>query len=252
MTPPAFQELVAPAGWAALDFISDLHLQAGDAATFDAWRRYMAQTRADAVFILGDLFEAWVGDDVVREPGFEADCLAVLREASSRLRVYLMRGNRDFLIGTELARAAGGELLEDPAVLVFAERRWLLTHGDALCLADTEYQAFRAQVRDPGWCARFLARTLEDRRTIARGLREHSVARSRSMARYADVDEAAAISWLSAADADAMIHGHTHRPADHSLRDGFRRIVLSDWDAAAKRMEVLRLSAAGLQRIRWS
>jgi UDP-2,3-diacylglucosamine hydrolase len=101
-TPPAlphFAELQAPASWRTIDFISDLHLQAAEPETFEAWRHYMAHTPADAVFILGDLFEAWVGDDAAGEPGFAADCAAVLHAAAGRMAVFFMHGNRDFLVG---------------------------------------------------------------------------------------------------------------------------------------------------------
>jgi UDP-2,3-diacylglucosamine hydrolase len=248
---PPFQELVAPSEWRTADFISDLHLQSSDPATFDAWRAYMRATPASAVFILGDLFEVWVGDDASVAPGFEADCAAVLKATAQRLPVFVMHGNRDFLVGPGLMQASGASLLDDPTVLTFLGRRWLLTHGDALCLADTDYLAFRAQVRAPGWQRDFLARPLEERRAIARGLRERSEARKRSGVAYADVDHAAATAWLEAADAPVMIHGHTHKPADHELGGGRRRIVLSDWDAAAARprLEVLRVSGAGAVRV---
>lgn len=251
MQPPAFAELHAPPGWGAVDFISDLHLQPGEPATFAAWRRFMAQSPADAIVILGDLFEAWVGDDAAEAPGFEAECAEVLAAAAARAPVFVMHGNRDFLVGEGLMQRTGARLLHDPTVLAFGSRRWLLTHGDALCIADTDYQAFRAQVRDPAWRAGFLARALEERRTIARGMREHSEARSRMATDHADVDEPTAMQWLSAAQADTLIHGHTHRPADHDMQDGLRRIVLSDWDAARGRMEILRLTNAGAQRLRW-
>jgi len=249
---PAPQELQAPGSWRAIDFISDLHLQAGETATFEAWRRYMAQTPADALFVLGDLFEAWVGDDAAAQPGFAADCAAVLQATARRLPVFFMHGNRDFLVGDGLMQSAGATLLRDPTVLGFAGARWLLTHGDALCLADTGYQQFRAQVRDPQWQRDFLARPLAERQQLARGLREQSEAAQRAaVAPYADVDAAAVVEWLQAADAPVMIHGHTHRPANHELGGRYRRIVLSDWDGAARPMrgEVLRLGAAGLQRL---
>ena len=248
---PPFQELVAPPEWRTADFISDLHLQASDPATFDAWRAYMGAATADALFILGDLFEVWVGDDATGAPGFEADCAAVLRATAARLPVFLMHGNRDFLVGPGLMQASGAVLLDDPAVLTFLGRRWLLTHGDALCLDDTDYLAFRAQVRAPAWQREFLDRPLDQRRAIARGLREHSEARKRASLASADVDRAAATAWLQAADASVMVHGHTHRPADHDLGAGLRRIVLTDWDAAAAppRMQVLRLSDAGELRV---
>jgi UDP-2,3-diacylglucosamine hydrolase len=161
---PPFQELVAPPEWRTAEFISDLHLQASDPATFDAWRAYMRKTTAGALFILGDLFEAWVGDDVALAPGFEADCAAVLRATATRLPVFVMHGNRDFLVGAGLMQSSGATLLEDPTVLSFLGRRWLLTHGDSLCLDDTEYLAFRAQVRTPAWQREFLARPLAERR----------------------------------------------------------------------------------------
>ncbi|MES2937872.1 MAG: UDP-2,3-diacylglucosamine diphosphatase [Pseudomonadota bacterium] len=248
---PAFQELQAPAGWRAVDFISDLHLQAGEPDTFDAWRRYMAATRADAVFILGDLFEVWVGDDAAREPGFAAECGAVLRDAAAARPVYFLHGNRDFLVGTGFLRDCGVTLLQDPVVLTFAGQRWLLTHGDALCLADTGYLAFRDKVRQPAWQQAFLAQPLAQRQEIARGLRQESEDHKQATRVYAEVDADAARGWLRAARAPFMLHGHTHRPAGHDLGDGLRRVVLSDWDATAHppRLEVLRLTAGGTRRL---
>lgn len=266
MTPtvPRFAELAAPADWRTVDFISDLHLQASDPATLAAWQRYMQGAAASAVFILGDLFEVWVGDDAALAPSpdsdaayrFEARCADVLREAAQRLRVYFMHGNRDFLVGTQFLGSCHTELLIDPTVLTFAGQRWLLTHGDALCLDDVDYMAFRRQVRSASWQYEFLAKSLVERRSIARGLREQSEARKRSGVSYGDVDGPAARRWLQAARATTLIHGHTHRPADHDLGAGLTRVVLSDWDAAATppRTEVLRLAAAGpfagrLQRV---
>jgi UDP-2,3-diacylglucosamine hydrolase len=263
-TVPAFAELAAPADWRTVDFISDLHLQIADPATLAAWQRYMQGTGASAVFILGDLFEVWVGDDAALAPspdlgtaqGFEARCADVLREAAQRLRVYFMHGNRDFLIGTQFLDACRTTLLADPTVLTFAGQRWLLSHGDALCLDDVDYMAFRRQVRSADWQRDFLDKPLPERRAIARGLREQSEARKRSGASYGDVDGPAARRWLQTARAATLIHGHTHKPADHDLGAGLARVVLSDWDAAATppRAEVLRLTAAGptaghLQRV---
>ncbi|MEP6824145.1 MAG: UDP-2,3-diacylglucosamine diphosphatase [Ramlibacter sp.] len=248
---PPIQELHAPASWRTAEFISDLHLQAGEPATFEAWRCYMQASPADAVFILGDLFEIWVGDDAAAEPGFAADCAAVL-QAAARLRpVFFMHGNRDFLVGAGFMQSCGATLLEDPTVLVFAGHRWLLTHGDALCLSDAQYLQFRAVVRAPGWQHAFLARPLAERGAIARDLRGQSEARRKTGVDYGDVDSTAATHWLEAADATTMIHGHTHRPANHVLPGRRQRIVLSDWDAAAKppRLEALRLDATGAQRI---
>jgi len=247
---PHIAELQAPASWRAADVISDLHLHAADPATFEAWRRYMRETPADALFILGDLFDVWVGDDAAGEPGFAADCAAVIQATAGRAAVFFMHGNRDFLVGEGFLQACRTTLLPDPTVLGFAGHRWLLTHGDALCLADTEYMRFRGQVRAPSWQSDFLAKPLAQRQSIARDLRAQSEARKRSLAEYPDVDGAAAAAWLEAADAQVLIHGHTHRPADHDLQ-GRRRIVLSDWDAGSNppRLQALRLTAGAARRV---
>ncbi|MDM0112669.1 UDP-2,3-diacylglucosamine diphosphatase [Variovorax sp. J22R133] len=252
MNHTAFQELVAPPEWRSVDIISDLHLQPGDAATFEAWRGYLQTTPADALFILGDLFEVWVGDDAAAEPGFEAQCAQLLREASARHAVYFMHGNRDFLIGSAFAAQAGFTLLDDPTVLAFMNERWLLSHGDALCLEDTEYLRFREQVRSPAWQQAVLSQPLEQRRSLARSVRAKSEERQRDpTVIWADVDTGAARDWLAKAKSQTLIHGHTHRPARHDLGDGMQRIVLSDWDAAAHppRAQLLCISAAGAQRV---
>ena len=240
-------ELLAPSHWHCVDFISDLHLQASDALTFQAWSRYLHQTAADAVFILGDLFEVWVGDDVLSLPnGFERQCADVLRAASERVDMYIMCGNRDFLMGDALISACGSTLLQDPTVLAFANQRWLLTHGDALCLDDTQYMQFRAHVHSTMWQHEFRAKPLPERLELARAMRAQSEARKRSEAVYADVDFLAANALLHSADARHMVHGHTHRPAKHRLDAGRERLVLSDWDLHAQppRAEVLRLRRA--------
>ena len=247
---PPFARLEAPANWRAVELISDLHLDEGDSPTFEAWRRYMASTAADALIILGDLFEVWVGDDAADRPGFAAHCAQVLRETGTRLPVFFMHGNRDFLVGAGLLDGCGVKLLDDPTVLEFAGTRWLLTHGDALCVDDADYVRFRAEVRAPGWQRAFLARPLPERQAIGRDLRSQSETRKRSGASYGDVDPALAQQWLDAVSADVLVPGHTPRPGDHAL--GARQgIVLSDWDASAAppRLQVLRLSAAGARRI---
>ena len=237
-------ELHAPSRWQCIDFISDLHLQASEPLTFQAWQRYLQATVADAVFILGDLFEVWVGDDVLdQESCFEAQCADVLRTAARRVDLYLMHGNRDFLMGPALATACECTLLQDPTVLTFAGDRWLLTHGDALCLIDTDYMRFRAEVRGDEWQKNFLGKPLAERIALAESLRAQSEARKRSQATYADVDAPAANSLLQAWGAGHMVHGHTHKPATHRLSTDRERLVLSDWDLSASppRAEVLRL-----------
>ena len=250
-TPEPVALLTAPTAWQSIDFISDLHLQAGEPATAQAFERYLQQTRCDALFILGDLFEVWVGDDALESGSFEQRCARWLHEASRRMPVYFMHGNRDFLAGGRAMAAWGATLLQDPTVLAFASQRWLLSHGDALCLTDTDYMAFRATVRADAWQRDFLARPLAQRRDLARQMRTQSAARKQSARDLGDVDNPAAIAWLRAASCQTLIHGHTHRPADHVLGSTLSRVVLSDWDCAATppRAEALRLTARGPQRI---
>ena len=254
---------IAPAGQAfglvnlgsdpkkSVDFISDLHLQASEPATFSAWQRYMQNTPADAVFILGDLFEVWVGDDLLEERGFEYQCAQVIKQTAARVPTFFMHGNRDFLVGNGLMTACNTTLLSDPTVLSFNHQRWLLSHGDALCVDDVDYMQFRQQVRSADWQQAFLAKPLAERQAIARDLRKQSEARKISGVDYADVDENIARQWLQQAESATLIHGHTHKPAMHAMGDGLQRVVLSDWDASATlpRAEVLRLSAQGLHRI---
>jgi UDP-2,3-diacylglucosamine hydrolase len=244
---PLAQELRAAPSWRTVDCISDLHLQASSPATFEAWRRYMQSTPADALFLLGDLFEAWIGDDAAREPGFDADCAGVLRATAARLPLFFLVGNRDFLVGEQLAGDTGLTLLQDPTVFTFGAQRWLLSHGDALCIDDHDYMAFRETVRDPRWQQEFLARPLAQRQAIARGMRQESEALKQTGRVYADVDGPTALQWLQAANARVLVHGHTHQPADHALDASHRRIVLSDWDADATppRLQALRIGIGG-------
>lgn len=247
---PSLYELVAAPHWRAVEFISDLHLADADGATFDAWARYMRDTRADAVLILGDLFEAWVGDDARGEP-FEAACVDVLADASSRLQVGFMVGNRDFLVGSAMLRDAGAIGLQDPTLLVAFGQRVLLTHGDLLCLADVEYQRFREQARSDAWRRAALAMPIAQRRVVARQMRDASQQRQQgAMAITTDIDPGAAMAWMHAAGCSQMVHGHTHRPGDEALGAGRMRHVLSDWDfdAVPPRGEVLRLTRDGFSR----
>lgn len=245
----AFGTLQAPARWQTVDLISDLHLQGNETVTFAAWRDYMARTQADAVLILGDLFEVWVGDDAVASDPFLQQCGEVLAQASQQRSVYFMPGNRDFLVGQAFLSSCGVQAMADPTVLVWGERRTLLTHGDALCLDDEAYQRFRLQARDPAWQAAFLARPLSERLALAQSMREQSKAHNQNVAYFADADTAMTQAWLQAAHSAHMVHGHTHQPADHALAlpDAAQRQVLSDWafDHGAQRAEVLRLHADG-------
>lgn len=249
----AISEFRVPAHWRAIDLLSDLHLSEATPRTFQAWTALLRATSADAVFILGDLFDAWVGDDA-RTSGFELRCAEVLREAAKQRTIGFMVGNRDFLVGTQLLGECGVLQLADPTVVQAFGQRVLLSHGDALCLEDIEYQRFRAQVRDPAWQAATLARPLAERRALARQIREASRQRKQDMAAelWADVDPVAAAQWLHEAGATTLIHGHTHRPRSESIAPGLTRHVLTDWDleddALPPRAEVLRWSEQGLQR----
>lgn len=243
---PAFDTLQVPAHWQTVDLISDLHLQASDSATFAAWRDYMARTRADAVLILGDLFEVWVGDDALAFDPFLQQCAQVLQQTAQQRAVYFMPGNRDFLVGPAFLNACGVQGLSDPTLLVWGEQRTVLTHGDALCLDDEAYQRFRLQAREPAWQAAFLARPLAERQALAQSMREQSKAHNDQVAYFADADAAMTQGWLAAAGSAHMVHGHTHQPADHAAGATLRQ-VLSDWgfDHGEPRAEVLRLQADG-------
>jgi UDP-2,3-diacylglucosamine hydrolase len=235
-----------------VDFISDIHLSDTMPATAAAWEAYMASTTADAVFLLGDIFEVWVGDDARARP-FEARCTQAIAETAARVPVWLQHGNRDFLIGDAFAAATGARLLADPAAVTAFGRTLLLTHGDELVVDDVPYQIFRQQVRDPAYQQAFLAQPLEARLALAAKMREASRARHDEPVTYADVDETMAKAWLARLGTDTMIHGHTHRPGSQA-RDGWTRHVLSDWDLdtpvpEARRGQVLRWTAAGIERI---
>jgi len=240
-------ELQAPSHWRTLDFISDVHLHAAAPQTRQAWADYLQHTVADAVLVLGDLFEVWVGDDALQPGSFEAACAQVLRQASSRLALYLMPGNRDFLMGPAAWQACGAQPLADPTVLVFGGQRWLLSHGDALCLEDRAYQSFRAQVRSPAWAEAFLAKPLAERQALARAMRDASSIHQQSLTHYADLDPAATLQCLQTHGCHHLLHGHTHRPGDHALDAQHQRSVLSDWeaDATPPRTQVLRLRLEG-------
>ena len=245
----------APAGWTAIDFISDLHLNPAMPRTSAAWMDHLRHTTADAVFILGDLFDAWIGDDARDDP-FESACWASVADAAQHRTLAFMAGNRDFLVGEALLADCGVLPLADPTLLCAFGRDVLLTHGDALCLADTAYQRFRAQVRDPRWQAAALARPLAERRLMARALRDGSLAHQQTAAlpvEATDVDPDETLRLMHESGADTVVHGHTHRPQSAPLAPGAMRHVLSDWDLdhdpARPRAEVLRLTRGGFARI---
>ena len=222
-------------------FISDLHLDAERPAVTELFGAFMQKeaTRADALYILGDLFEAWVGDDDPSETG--AYVAARIREvADAEVPVFFIRGNRDFLLGDAFARRAGMRILPDPAVVMLYGKPVLLMHGDLLCTGDTAYQAFRAQTRNPAWQAQFLAQPLAARLAFAAQARAASAAHQGGM-KQQDKTQFETLTDVATATVDAtfaqfgihtIIHGHTHRPAMHDLtvdNHACQRIVLGDW-----------------------
>jgi UDP-2,3-diacylglucosamine hydrolase len=214
-------------------FVSDLHLTESTPRTnaaFVSWLdRHAANTRH--LFILGDLFEAWIGDDTLDLPhAWLAPLLHALGRASRQTSLRLMHGNRDFLLGPNFARFTGVRLVSDPVVIEVGTERILLTHGDALCTDDTKYQQFRTQVRSRMWQDDFLALPMEQRAAIVRRLRDASEAhKSVKTMGMMDVNEEQVRAAMVKHRVRRMIHGHTHRPAVHRA-DGFERWVLPDWD----------------------
>lgn len=214
-------------------FVSDLHLDPALPATTERFLRFLKETaaRAESLYLLGDIFEAWVGDDDLDAEFNHGVVRALAALAEHGVALYWMAGNRDFLVGAEFARAAGLSLLEDPHVLTLAGHRLVLTHGDALCTDDTAYMAFRRQVRDPAWQAQFLAQPLAVRKKIAEGMRQQSRAAQRMKeAQIMDVNPQAVDALFASSGAQVMVQGHTHRPARHDHGAGRVRHVLPDWD----------------------
>jgi len=222
----------------AIHFISDLHL-ADDTPvlntlftdTLAAWRG-----KIDALYILGDLFEVWVGDDD-SSPFIDA-MLAAMREFAAATPLYVMRGNRDFLLGDGFATATGATLLADPTCIEAFGQRVLLAHGDAMCTDDLPYQQFRAMARNPQWQAGILAKSLAERHVIAQQIRAMSETgkAENGLSAISDVTEAAVQATLAEQTQDGvpplLIHGHTHRPAHHDVTvagHATQRWVITDW-----------------------
>ena len=233
-------------------FISDLHLDAERPEITALFGRFIDEEARDAnaLYILGDLFEAWVGDDDPSDTGrFVAEKLAVLR--ATGVPVFFQRGNRDFLVRDDYAARAGVTILPDPAVVLLHGKPTLLMHGDLLCTDDVAYQQFRAQTRDPSWQAQFLAQPLAARLAFAQQARAASQARQAelqgqgTMEAITDVSPSTVHATLARYGVDTLIHGHTHRPAVHEFDvegRACRRIVLGDW---YEQGSVLRVDADG-------
>jgi len=217
-------------------FISDLHLHEERPLVTEAFF-YFLETEAStakSLYILGDLFDAWIGDDDNRSL---ANTVAqALRQVSRKTKLFFQNGNRDFLLGTDYADRCGMALLPDLFVLENRSERWLLAHGDQFCTRDHAYQQFRAQVRNPLWQADLLSKSLAERRTLAKQLREKS--RNANSLKAEDIMDVTPIeieNVLEKYQCRKLIHGHTHRPARHALllngNIAAERIVLGDWDS---------------------
>lgn len=223
-------------------FISDLHLDDSRPQVTAAFLEFLQTdaTSASALYILGDLFEAWVGDDD------DSPLAAHVADAMTSLRIpkYYMHGNRDFLLGPAYAARCGMQLLHDPAVINLYGTPTLLMHGDLLCTDDVAYQAFRSQVRNPTWQRQFLAQPLTARKAFAQQARAASAAHQSGMANMetiTDVTPSTVDATMHQYGVSQLIHGHTHRPARHQS-NGYSRVVLGDWYDQGS---VLRVAANG-------
>jgi UDP-2,3-diacylglucosamine hydrolase len=224
-------------------FISDLHLDASRPAVAEAFFDFLAKdaVKANALYILGDLFELWVGDD--DDDPFVLLVQTKLKQLSETgTAVYFMHGNRDFLIGERFANNSGVILLPDPFPLEIDNTTVVLMHGDSLCTRDRAYQAFRAESRSKAWFDKVLGLSLSERRALGQQLRQQSkTMSSRKADDIMDVSNDAVEKVFTEFGADKLIHGHTHRPCRHLLSfngqssnsQGPERIVLGDWDNLA-------------------
>ena len=221
-------------------FVSDIHLSDNDPDTeilFFGFLRRLRSRRPACLFILGDLFEYWPGDDDLGEP-LAARVIEQLRVlAAAGIRLYFMAGNRDFLVEEKFAKASGASILADPTVVQLGHRTFLISHGDALCIDDEAYQQYRARVRSPEWRQSFLEKSLAERRSMIVGLRSASeLAKKTKSSEMMDVSAQAVTDLFRQTKQPLLIHGHTHRPGRHDLQiDGlsYERWVLPDWDAHA-------------------
>ncbi len=233
-------------------FISDLHLSADHPDSMAAFSRFIASLAPDteALYILGDLFEYWAGDDDLHDP-FHLQVISELHHLSTHgTRVFLMHGNRDLLMGNILANACGAILLADPTLIDLYGTPTLLSHGDALCTDDLEYQHYRSQVRSPDFQQQFLTKPLAERKIYIENLRNKSkVEKQEKDSAIMDVSDVAVTDLLRRYHYPRLIHGHTHRPALHQHQiDGHQceRWVLGDWDCQA---DALYADTNGIKRL---
>jgi UDP-2,3-diacylglucosamine hydrolase len=215
-------------------FISDLHLEAERPDIADQFLNFLQTdaSEADDLYILGDLFEVWVGDDDPNTHHFTIK-RALRKLVDSGIPVYFMHGNRDFMIGRRFANETGVKILEDPHKVLMYGQHVLLSHGDALCTDDVQYQRIRKMTRDPDWQDSILARPLKDRLRMAEEARRLSLEQTINLnMKIMDVNQDAVKKVIQSFEVDVLLHGHTHRPAIHDVDLGRRkakRIVLGDW-----------------------
>ncbi len=212
-------------------FISDCHLDRSRPEISKNLIEFLVNRAPAArfLYILGDLFEVWPGDD---DPALGLrNIIATLKQLSLDTNIYFLAGNRDFLVGDALAKQAGFEIITEPANLTLGSQQVLLLHGDVLCTDDHDYQAFRAQVRNPDWQSHFLQKPLAERQDIAAGMRADSKAAMYDKpAEIMDVNRQTVDSFFEQHQAEVIIHGHTHRPAVHRYKGSATRYVLGDWN----------------------
>lgn len=215
-------------------FISDLHLEADRPDIGKQFLQFLETDARDAeeLYILGDLFEAWVGDDDPNAHYFKIK-RALRKLTDGGVPTYFMHGNRDFMVGNGFAHETGVKILEDPYKVTMYGTRTLLSHGDALCLDDVQYQRVRKMVRDPAWQATMRAKPLKERLRIAQEARRQSLEQTINMSlEIMDVNQGEVQRVIQKYNVDVLLHGHTHRPAVHDVDIGNRkakRIVLGDW-----------------------
>lgn len=235
-------------------FISDLHLSAEQPGTIRSFQEFLEvhAGKAASLYILGDFFDVWIGDDA-DTPLIDTVTASLLNLTGQGTRLYLMHGNRDFLIGTAFTRRCAARLIAEPYRLSLFGRQYVLMHGDTLCTDDHDYQAFRRLVRDPVWQLEFLARPLAERQAFAEQAREQSRSMTRNKAEeIMDVNHAAVREFMLGHGCDTLIHGHTHRPAIHQValpQGRGQRIVLGDWDQTEARF--LRIDQNGPALLGW-
>lgn len=213
-------------------FISDLHLYSKRPDLTRALLHFLSSTAQDCdqLYILGDLFEAWIGDDFIPDD-LQPVIDALYSLSNSGCEIFFQHGNRDFLIGNRFTELTGAKLLGDSEIINLASGPALLMHGDQLCTDDIEYQALRQQLRNPQWQAAVLSKSVPERIEMAKQLRMASETQTADKdTAIMDVNPQAVSEAMSTAGTGLLIHGHTHRPAVHQLDDNQRRIVLGDWD----------------------